>query len=210
MSSRIPAPGSPAPDHDAPVLFAEEAQWNPAVVLWTIVALIVLGGVAVVGWRWSEARTAAKTEAFLGTYVQTKDNVTRLGLLEANGSLPAVVGEALPLGATLLQTGEPVAAAKAYLLAAEHAKGPLLGTALLGAAQALAEQGKPDEAVALLRRLVTEKGTEGSRPLALLLTSRFLKVKGDAAGSKQALQELKAKYGTSPFASEADELLKKS
>ena len=207
--SRFSVPGSSAPGSDEPILFAEETPWNPTLLLSTVVGLIVVAGLVVIGWRWTESRTADKTAAFLDAYTQTHDNVAKLGLLENNASLPSVAGEALPLAATLLQTGEPVAAAKAYALAADHAKGALLGTALVGEAQALSEQGKVDEAIPLLRRVAAEKGAEGSRPLALLLKARLLKVKGDIAGAKQALEELKAKYGDSAFAGEAEGLLKK-
>ncbi|HEY8966102.1 MAG TPA: tetratricopeptide repeat protein [Candidatus Methylacidiphilales bacterium] len=200
----------PDSSSDAPVLVNDESAWNPAVLLWTVVGAVAIVGLGVVGWQWSAARTAAKTETFLESYAQAKDDVVKLGILENNAGLPAVVGEALPLGAKLLQGGNAEAAKKAFALAADHAKGDLLGTALVGEAQALAELNDINGAVILLKRVSTEKGTESSRPLALLLTGRYYNVAGKASEARQALEELKTKYPNSAFVQEADSVLRRS
>ncbi|MDE1170861.1 MAG: tetratricopeptide repeat protein [Verrucomicrobium sp.] len=197
------------PYPDSPV-FLDEPSSLRTPVLWAIAAILFVAVITGAVLLWRNTATDQKTAQFLNAAAAAPDNAARLALTKSHLSVPASAPELLALGGSFLKAGKLDQAEQAFTLFIQNfPRHPLIAGAQLGLAQVLAAQGKADDAIPLLQTIAAshETGAEGFQPAALLALAELRQAKKDLPGSRQALEELIAKYPGSAFTAPAQALL---
>jgi len=166
-----------------------------------IVALLLLGGLGLVGYQLYAQRRAADASALLAGAKTPQDFqqvIDRYAGSEAAASAYLLLAEKQ-------RTEKHFAEANATLhkFIDQFPKHELITTAWMGLAANLDSLGKSDEALSTYQRLVTEYPQSFNAPLALLAEVPLLKAKNRTEEARQACETVLSQYRESVLASDA-------